>query len=328
MFDVGRAVVPDMSRYVAATAFGGPEGLQLLDEELARPGPGQVLLDVRAAGVNPVDAKMYADPHGDPARLPMRLGFEAAGVVAEVGGGEGSVEGPAGRVSAGDEVIVFRVSGAYAERLVVDASAVVPKPSSMGFPEAAGLLLTGATAVHALTAASVSQGETVLVHGASGGVGRMVVQLAGIRGAHVIGTAGGDNLAEVRRLGARAVEYGEGLADRVRAAAPDGVDAALDLVGADEAVDVSLELVRDRTRIVSIAAFGRGGDGITLIGGGPGADPGTEIRDAARFELVRAVEEGSLHVLVSATYPLEEAAKAHQAISTGHTRGKIVLTTS
>ncbi|MGH3443817.1 MAG: quinone oxidoreductase family protein [Nocardioidaceae bacterium] len=316
-----------MSRYVAATAFGGPEGLRLLEEQVAAPGPGQVLLDVRAAGVNSVDAKMYADPSGDPASLPMRLGFEAAGVVAQVADGPDGAVGPAGPVSVGDEVIAFRVSGAYAERLVVDASAVVPKPASLDFAQAAGLLLTGATAVHALTAAAVSSGDTVLVHAASGGVGRMVVQLARLRGAHVVGTAGGDHLAELRALGVRAVEYGDGLADRVRAAAPDGVDAALDLVGTDEAVDVSLELVGDRSRIVSIAAFGRGADGIVLIGGGPGADPGTEIRDAARLELVRAVEEGTLHVLVSATYPLDDVAKAHEAIRAGHTRGKIALST-
>jgi NADPH:quinone reductase-like Zn-dependent oxidoreductase len=127
-------------------------------------------------------------------------------------------------------------------------------------------------------------------------------------------------------LGAEPVRYGEGLADRVRELAPDGVAVALDLVGTDEAVDVSLELVADRQRIATIAAFGRAGsEGITALGGGPGADPGTELRDAARPELAEAAGAGRLEVVVAATFPLEEVAAAHRQGMAGHTHGKLVL---
>uniref|UniRef100_UPI0012FFF58A zinc-binding dehydrogenase n=1 Tax=Geodermatophilus chilensis TaxID=2035835 RepID=UPI0012FFF58A len=167
---------------------------------------------------------------------------------------------------------------------------------------------------------------TVLVHGAAGGVGLMAVQLAALRGARVIGTIGGDGADLVRRFGAEPVRYGSGLADRIRELAPDGVAAALDLVGTDEAVDVSLGLVADRQRIATIAAFGRArADGITALGGGPGADPGTELRDAARLDLAEAAGAGRLEVVVAGTFPLKEVAAAHRQGMAGHTHGKLVL---
>ena len=198
-----------------------------------------------------------------------------------------------------------------------------------GFEEAAGLMLTGATAVHTLTATSVREGDTVLIHGASGGVGQMAVQLAVLRGARVIGTASAARQDVVRALGAEPVTYGEGLAARIRSIAPDGIDAAIDTVGTDEAIDVSLEFVADRSRIATIAAFARGFEnGIKVLGGGPGADPGNDIRSAARLDLVDLVAAGKLSVAVSATYPLTEVADSQRAIMTGHTTGKIVLVPS
>ena len=308
-----------MTRVVLATAYGGPEVLTVVDQPVGDPGPGQARVEVRAAGVNPADWKSYTGAFGtDPAALPKRLGFEVSGVVTAVG--------PDAGVAVGDEVIGFRVSGGYAAELVVPGEALVPKPASLGWEQAAGLMLTGATAVHALTATGVGAGDTVLVHGAAGGVGLMAVQLAALRGARVIGTVGGDGAELVRRFGAETVRYGDGLADRVRDLAPDGVDAAVDLVGTDEAVDVSLELVADRQRIATIAAFGRAGsEGITALGGGPGADPGTELRDAARLDLAEAAGAGRLEVVVAATFPLEEVAAAHRQGMAGHTHGKLVL---
>jgi NADPH:quinone reductase len=276
-----------------------------------------VRVSVRAAGVNPADVKSYRN-QGDPSRLPLLLGYEASGVVTAVG--------PETSVAVGDDVIVFRTRGAYATDLVVDESTLTPKPEGLDWPEAAGLLLAGATAVHTLEATRVAAGDTVLVHGAAGGVGLNAVQLARLRGARVIATAGARNHDLLRELGAEPVEYGDGLADRVRALAPDGVDAALDLVGTDESMDVSLALVADRDRIASIANFDRGPrEGIRLLGGGPGADAGDELRMAARPELARLAGAGDLRVLVAATYPLSEAADAHRQIATGHTTGKIVL---
>lgn len=269
-----------------------------------------------------MDWKRYSGAMGSDARLPMRLGFEAAGVVTEVGG---EAVGPAGPVAVGDEVIAFRIDGGYADELVVPASAVVPKPVGMSWEAAGGLMLAGATAVHALTATSASAGETVLVHAAAGGVGLMVVQVAVARGARVIGTASERNHKHLRELGAEPTTYGAGLADRVRALAPAGVDAAIDCVGTDEALDVSLELVADRDRIASIAAFPRGAVvGIRMLGGGPGADPGTELRNVARPQLTALVEQGELTVDARAL-GLEDVSEAHREAQTGHVTGKLVL---
>jgi NADPH:quinone reductase-like Zn-dependent oxidoreductase len=230
-------------------------------------------------------------------------------------------------VAAGDEVIAFRAPGAYASELVVPADAVVPKPASLDWPQASGLMLTGATAWHALAVTGVAAGDTVLIHGAAGGVGVMAVQLAAGRGANVVATASPARHDFLRELGATPVAYGPGLAGRVRAAAPGGVAAALDLIGTDEAMDVSLALVPDRARVVTIAAFAKGLEaGIKVIGGAPGADPGTEIRNAARLDLARLASDGKLRVFVSQTFPLAQAAEAHRAIMSGHTSVKISLT--
>jgi NADPH:quinone reductase len=304
-----------------ATAFGGPESLSFEEVELPDAGPREVRVAVRAVGVNPYDVKVYAGP-GDPSRLPLRLGSEAAGVVTAVG--EGAAD-DRGRVSVGDEVIV-RAPGAYASDLVVPDTALTRKPEALGWPEAAALLLAGATAEHTLDATAVTEGDTVLVHGASGGVGLYAVQLAALRGARVIATASRRNHDLLRELGAEPVSYGDGLLGRVRALAPEGIDVALDLIGSDEAMDVSLALVADRVRIASIANFTRGGEeGIRLLGNGPGADPGSELRAAARPELARLAGEGLLRVVLAATYPLDQVAEAHRQIATGHTTGKIAL---
>lgn len=311
---------------VVATAFGGPEVLALIDTELEEPKPGEVLVEVRAAGTNPIDFKIYSGEGNygsDASKLPMRLGFEAAGVVLSTGG---HVEGPSGPIRTGDEVIVYRTTGAYASAIVAPASTVIAKPDAMTFEEASGLMLTGTTAVHSLRASGVAAGDTVLIHGAAGGVGLMAIQLAVSDGARVIGTAGEAQHELLRSLGAEPVAYGDGLLERVVALAPEGVDVALDFVGTDEALDVSLALVADRSRIVTIVAAGRAPElGIKAIGGGPGADPGTEIRDAARLELVHRVEQGTLRVLIAATYPLADVQDAHRQLIEGHAHGKIVL---
>jgi NADPH:quinone reductase-like Zn-dependent oxidoreductase len=309
---------------VVATAFGGPEVLAVIDEEVGAPGAGQVVLEIRAAGTNPIDYKLYSGARGnDPASLPMSLGLEASGVVREVGPG---AEGPAGPIHVGDEVIAFHAVGSYAERLIVPASAVVPKPANLSFEEAAGLLLAGTTAAHALVAVGVKNGETLVLHGASGGVGLLAVQLAVALGVRVIGTASEGSHAYLRRLGAEPVVYGEGLVERIRELAPDGVDAAIDSVGTDEAIDTSIELVADRRRIATLAAAQRGlALGIQALGSAPGADPGTEIRARARLDLVQQAEKGLIEVRVAATYPLAQAAEAHRQLATGHAHGKIVL---
>jgi NADPH:quinone reductase len=308
-----------MATAIVATAFGGPEVLESVEVPVAPPGAGEVTVRIRAAAVNPIDHKLYSGAFGtDPSRLPMRLGLEAAGVVTAVGEGADA--------SVGDEVIVYGAgaSGLYADEVTVPAAALVPKPDGLAWDVAAGALLAGVTAVHALEATGVAEGDTVLVHGAAGSVGLAAAQLALLRGARVIGTAAPSRHDALRGHGVEPVAYGEGLAERVRALGP--VTAAVDTVGTDKAVDVSLELVADRDRIATVAAFGRAGEaGIKALGGGPGADPGTEVRARARFDLPPLVADGSLTVRVARTFPLARAADAHRLVQGGHAGGKVVL---
>jgi NADPH:quinone reductase-like Zn-dependent oxidoreductase len=318
-----------MPRIVRPTAYGTPDVLAVSEVARPRADSSGVVVEVRAAGVNPIDWKLYSgafhavdddqkDAAGIAASMPS-LGLECAGVVVEVGA---DVTG----VRTGDEVIVYPVTGAYADYVTAPATSVFGKPAGLGWAEAGALMLTGTTAVHALHAAGVGAGDTVLVHGGTGGVGLMGVQLAVAVGARVIATGAERNHALVRELGATAVAYGPGLAGRVRAAAPQGVTAAVDFAGTDEALDVSLELVADRSRIASITGSPRRATtGIKLLGYGPGQDPGTEVRAAARRDLIERAGSGALRVIVDSTFPLVEAAKAHEVGRAGHAPGKLVL---
>ncbi|MFX0577319.1 NADP-dependent oxidoreductase [Nocardia nepalensis] len=318
-----------MPRIVRPTAYGTPDVLVVTEVPTPRAAAGGVVVEVRAAGVNPIDWKLYSgafhavdDDHKDAAGVAASMpsiGLECAGVVTEVGA---DVTG----VQVGDEVIVYPVTAAYADYVTAAATSIFAKPAGIGWAQAGSLMLTGTTAVHALHAAGVGAGDTVLVHGGAGGVGLMGVQLAAAAGATVIATAAERNHALLRELGAIPVGYGPGLADRVKAAAPQGVTAAVDFAGTDEALDVSLELVADRARIASIAGSPRrAAVGIKVLGYGPGQDAGTEIRGAARGELVERAGSGALRVIVDATFPLAEAAKAHEVGIVGHAPGKLVL---
>jgi NADPH:quinone reductase-like Zn-dependent oxidoreductase len=317
---VPRRLFGDMATRVVATSYGGPEVLSVVEVDVVAPRAGQVLIDVKAAAVNPADHKVVSGAFGaDPAKLPRPVGFEVAGVVRAVGP---DAVGPAGPLSVGDEVVAHPVTGGYAEAVVAPAAVTVPKPAGLGWPEAAGILLAGGTAAHTLQVVAVRPGETLLVHGGAGAVGRIAVQLAVRLGATVIATAAQRNHDRLRASGAVAVAYGPGLADRVRAAAPGGVDAAIDTVGTDEAVDTSLELVANRGRIVSIAAFGRADAGITLISGD---DPETRVRAEAWRTLLPAAADGTLTIDVARTYPLVDAAEALRFVRDGHADGKVVL---
>ena len=309
-----------MTRKVVASAYGGSDVLTVIEEKLTEPGPGKVLVSVRAIGVNQADIKSYHGVFGtDPANLPLKLGYEAAGVVEAVGH-------DVTNYAVGDEVIVYPATGTYATDVLVPVGSLTPKPAALSWEQAAGLLLTGVTAVHALTAASVGDGDTVLIHGGAGGVGQIAIQLAVGRGATVVATAAPRDHDLVRSLGGIPVEYGDGLLERARALAPSGVTAALDLVGSEEALEVSLALVADRERIATIANFGSAqGTGIKILGAGPGADPGTEIRRAARSELTRLAGRGELKVRVSGTYPLGDVATAHAFLASGVGAGKVIL---
>jgi NADPH2:quinone reductase len=307
-----------MTTVVRAAAYGGPEVLSITEVPTPVPGPGEVLVEVRAAGVNQADVKVYAGVWGtDPAKLPIPLGFEVSGVVAAVGDG-------VQRCSVGDEVTAHPVRGGYATEVLAQEHAVIAKPAGLGWAEAAGLQLTGTAAAHAVSAAEVAAGDTVLVHGAAGGVGLIAVQLAALRGARVIGTAAPGQHDLLRELGVVPTAYGDGLLERVRRLAPDGVDAALDLAGTDESLDVSLALVTDRRRIATIANFDRGPrEGIRVLGAG--GEDGKEVREAAAPELAALAAKGSLRIFVEATFPLIEVAAAHELLASRRATGKIVL---
>jgi NADPH:quinone reductase-like Zn-dependent oxidoreductase len=318
-----------MPRIVRPIAYGTPDVLVVTEVPTPRAAAGGVVVEVRAAGVNPIDWKLYSgafhavdDDHKDAAGVAASMpsiGLECAGVVTEVGA---DVTG----VQVGDEVIVYPVTAAYADYVTAPATSIFNKPTGIGWAQAGSLMLTGTTAVHALHAVGVGAGDTVLVHGGAGGVGLMGVQLATAAGATVIATAAERNHALLRELGAIPVVYGPGLADRVNAAAPQGITAAVDFAGTDEALDVSLELVADRTRIASITGSPRRAEaGIKLLGYGPGQDAGTEVRGAARGELVERARSGALRVIVDTTFPLAAAANAHEVGIAGHAPGKLVL---
>ncbi|SNS67163.1 NADP-dependent oxidoreductase [Rhodococcoides kyotonense] len=311
-----------MTRVAVATAFGGPDVVRIVDEALAKPAAGQVLVEVKAIGVNPIDYKVYSGAFGtDASTLPRHLGSEASGVVLAVGN---TATGPAGPISVGDEVIVSGAQGVYAEKVLVPADAVLPKPAELDWETAAGLLVVAGTSYDTLEVAHVGKGDTVLVHGAAGGVGSIVVQQAIARGARVIGTARAVNHDALREYGAEPVEYGDGLLDRVKELAPEGIDAAIDTVGTDEAVDVSLALVSDVSRIVTIAAFERAGkEGFPSVGG---SNPeSAERRKKARLDLIDSAARGDFSVPIAKTFRLDEAGKAHEELQSQHPRGKFVL---
>lgn len=300
--------------YVEADEYGGPEVLVLREQQLPDPGPGQVRLVVKAAGVNPVDLKIRSGGRGG--ETPFRLGYEVAGVVDAVGP---DVTG----VQVGDEVIAFRIAGGYASAVNVPAADVVAKPASLGWPEAAGLLLAGATAVHALDVTGVGEGDVVLLHGASGAVGQAVTQLAVLRGASVIGTASEHNHELLRGLGATPISYGEGLRERILEHGTP--TAAIDAAGTPEALATSLDLVaHDRIATVVVTPEAAKA-GIKLLGGAPGADPGTELRNAARAPLAELAGEGRLKVRVVREFPLAQVQEAHRFVAEGHAAGKVVL---
>lgn len=296
----------------AIRAFGGPEVIEMTELDTPRPSPGEVRVRVKAAGAQAYDCAVRGGwtPPGMTLTFPQVLGNDFAGVVDELG------EGVTG-FSVGDEVLGWAVLSCYAQYLVVSADQVVHKPANMPWEEAGAFSASAQTAHTALKALEVGAGDTLLVHAAAGGVGTIAVQLAKEWGATVIGTAGERNHDYLRSLGAIPVAYGDGLADRVRALAPDGVNAALDAVGG-EALDVSVELVKDRARIGTLVDFARVEEfGVRAI---------FSQRSAERLrELTELYAQGRLRVEISRVFPLALAAEAHQIVETGHVRGKIVL---
>jgi len=303
-----------------ATRWGGPDSWDLVQAEVPSPRSGEVTVRVRAAGVNPADAKHVATPRTG-VELPVPIGYEISGVVTAIGP---DTRIGSGDVSIGDEVVAFRVRGGYATQLTLPAEKAFAKPTTLTHAEAANLLLAGTTAAEMLSVTGVAPGETILLHGASGAVGVSLLQQAALRGITVIGTASEARAQVVRDFGGIPVRYGPGLADRVRALAGDDVVASLDAVGTDEAIDVSLELVADRSRVVTIAAAARAAaEGFLAIAGSQPAS--AHFRDQIRGELVALAQNGELAVPVARTFPLDEAPAALALLAEGHPGGKLAL---
>jgi NADPH:quinone reductase len=309
-----------MPRQIIADAYTGLEAIRQRDAEPAVAEPGKVVIAMRAAGVNKSDVKSALGWFGnDDSKLPLHLGAEAAGVVTSVGD---DVE----HVAPGDEVVAFRVSGGFADEVVAASGNVFRKPPELGWQEAAGLMLAGTTAWHLVEATRVASGDVVIVNGASGGVGSLAVQLCTARGARVLGVASASSADLLHSLGAEAVDRGAGLLERLRAVLPGGATVALDTFGNDDFLDAAIDLVPDRNRIATIEAFERGAElGILRLGGGAGADPGSEIRKAARQPLLDLAGEGKLVVRIGRTFPLAEARDALELAWSGGAGGKIVL---
>jgi NADPH:quinone reductase-like Zn-dependent oxidoreductase len=298
-----------MMKAVRFSRFGGPEVLEMVDLPDPHPGPGQVRIAVRAAGVNPSDWKKRRGLMDQD--LPQTLGYEAAGVVDEVGDGVADA-------AVGDHVFGFSADGAAQAELAV-LSHYAPVPPSLDFTGAAALPAAVETATRALDQLGVGSGSTLLVNGASGSVGSAAVQLAVARGARVIGTASPANHEYLRSLGSEPVAYGEGLAGRVRALAPGGVDVALDVAGSGVLPEL-IELAGGGGHVITIADFaGAQEHGVRFSSG----DAGRAVH--ALGEIGGLIESGRFSLPVAQTFPLTEVAGAHRASEQGRVRGKLVL---
>jgi len=312
-----------MQTVIQYARFGGPEVLEAAQHPDPVPGAGKVLVTVKAAGVNPIDAKLRRGTRpSDPIQTPRRVGFDAAGVIAALGEGVDAW-------AVGDEVVVRGAAGAYASELVASVGKLVRKPQNVSFEDAAGLGIPAGTAYQVVASLGPGQGDVLLIHGASGAVGQAAIQFARARGVTVVGTASARNLDRVRELGAIALEYGDGLVERVREAVPQGVDYVLDMAGTEGALQASFELVADRSHIGTIVAGPQAaGLGIQAWSGGSPV-PLTEEQEALRAEgldvALRGLADDTFQVEIGAVYPLAEAAEAHRVLEAGGVRGKIVL---
>lgn len=299
-----------LSAVIAFSEYGAPDVLTLSDVPMPQPGPGQVRVRVRATAVNPIDLALRSGELAGliPIEFPFVPGQDVAGVVDEAGEGADFAPG---------EEVFGSTHGGYGEYVLLDQP--FAKPAELSFETAAAMITVGETAYRALEHLHLSPGQTLLVHGAGGAVGAIAVHLAVARGLTVIGTAGEHDFDRIGKLGATAVRYGEGWAQRVRDAAPGTVDRVLDTAGTGVLAE-SIALTGSAERVITIADHTFAEHGVRFTG----LDPADRFPQALPL-LADLIARGELDVPVWRTFPLTEAAQAHAEIEAHHNKGKVVL---
>jgi NADPH2:quinone reductase len=303
------------TRAVRFDTYGGPDVLYVTDIERPQPGAGEVLVEVRAAGINPGEAGIRTGALHEqfPATFPSGEGSDLAGVVIEVGDGVGDF-------AVDDEVLGFSFQrSSHATHTKVRVDQLIHKPAELSWEVAGSLYVVGATAYAAVRAVAPQSGETVAVSAAAGGVGSLVVQLLTLRGVRVLGIASSGNAEWLRAHGVEPVEYGDGLADRLRQVAPDGVGAFIDLFG-PEYVELAIDLGVPTERVNTIISFAKAAEvGAKTEGSSEASTP------AVLQEIADLIVSGALDFDVAATYPLDRVVDAFTELEQRHTHGKIVL---
>ena len=312
-----------MARAIVYTEFGSPAVLHLMEVPDPVPVRGQALVRIEAAGSNPIVAKLRGGKRPSaPITEPRPVGFDGAGVIEVLGEGVDGFE-------VGDRVAIRDTLGTYASALAVEADKLVKLPDAVTAAEGAAIGIPAGTAYQSLRSLAVTADDVLLVHAGSGAVGQAAVQFAVAWGATVIATASPARHDQLRELGAIPVAYGDGLLDRVRAAAPSPVTVVLDCAGTDEAIETSLALVADRDRIATIVRGPDAADfGIRAFSGGspePLTPQELEWRAEALQKTVDLLAAGDFTIELGPELPLAEAARAHELMETGAASGKIIL---
>jgi NADPH:quinone reductase len=303
------------TRAVRFDSYGGPDVLYVTDIDRPEPGTGEVLVEVRAAGINPGEAGIRSGALHEqfPATFPSGEGSDLAGVVIEVGEGVSDF-------AVDDEVLGFSFQrSSHATHAVVPVDQLIHEPAELSWEVAGSLYVVGATAYAAVNAVGPQPGETVAVSAAAGGVGSIAVQLLALRGVRVLGIASSGNAEWLRAHGVEPVEYGDGLADRLRQAAPDGVDAFVDLFG-PEYVQLAIDLGVPPERVNTIISFAKAAElGAKTEGSAEASTP------AVLQHIADLIVSGALDFDIAASYPLDRVVDAFEELEQRHTHGKIVL---
>lgn len=306
---------PAQARAVRFDRYGDRDVLHVTEVPMPTPAAGEVLVEVRAAGVNPGEAAIRSGVMHErfPATFPSGQGSDLAGIVTALGGGVTDF-------GIGDEVLGFSWQrSSHATHVVVPVTQLIPKPAALSWEVAGSLYVVGCTAWAAVDAVAPKPGETVAVSAAAGGVGTVTVQLLAVHGAHVLGIASPANAEWLTAHGATPVPYGDGLAEALTAAAPDGIDAFIDLFGPDY-VQLAVDLGIPRDRVETIISFQKAQELGTKSAGSEGASTREVLTEMAEH-----VVAGRIEIPVAATYPLDRVRDAYAELEQRHTRGKIVL---